>query len=314
MCALFGFLDYGKKIDFFTKRKIIKELSVAAEIRGTDATGIAYVKNADITIFKKAKPAHKVDLYFPADTVCVMGHTRMTTQGNEKFNQNNHPFLGHADKDFAFAHNGVIYNDSLLRKSENLPDTEIETDSYVAVQLIEKQKSINFSNLKTMAEKVAGSFMFTVLDENNKLYFVKGSNPIYIIHFEKLGLYIYASTKEIVEKAISKTALKFSKYTVINISAGEMLSIDKNGVIKKSFFDYDDYSYLYKSYSEYDWYDFYSNQSESAEDVLLQNCQNFGLEPDDVFALLDYGYEPEDIEDMLYEPGYLSSCVREMSR
>ena len=54
MCALFGFLDYGKKISFLTKKKLIRELSVAAESRGTDATGIAYVKNKELTIFKKA--------------------------------------------------------------------------------------------------------------------------------------------------------------------------------------------------------------------------------------------------------------------
>ena len=28
----------------------------------------------------------------PDDVLCVMGHTRMTTQGDEKHNYNNHPF------------------------------------------------------------------------------------------------------------------------------------------------------------------------------------------------------------------------------
>ena len=63
----------------------------------------------------------------------------LTTQGNEKFNYNNHPFYGHADKNFAFAHNGVLYNDIEVRKEKHLPKTKIETDSYVAVQLIEQQ-------------------------------------------------------------------------------------------------------------------------------------------------------------------------------
>lgn len=76
----------------------------------------------------------------------VMGHTRMTTQGNEKFNYNNHPFPGTVDNaDFALAHNGVLYNDTSLRISENLPITNIETDSYRAVQLIEKKKTLDFT-------------------------------------------------------------------------------------------------------------------------------------------------------------------------
>ena len=36
MCAIFGFLDYGKKISANTLKKLIRALSVAAESRGTD--------------------------------------------------------------------------------------------------------------------------------------------------------------------------------------------------------------------------------------------------------------------------------------
>lgn len=96
----------------------------------------------------------KIRFNAPDDTTAVMVHTRLTTQGNQKFNQNNHPFPGHADKDFAFAHNGVLYNDQELRKAKNLPETHIETDSYVAVQLIEQQGRLDFENLKNMAETV----------------------------------------------------------------------------------------------------------------------------------------------------------------
>ena len=58
-----------------------------------------------------------------------MGHTRFTTQGSEKQNYNNHPFYGQADKEFALAHNGVLYNDTVLRKAKSLPDTHIDNDS-----------------------------------------------------------------------------------------------------------------------------------------------------------------------------------------
>ena len=94
MCAIFGFLDYGKKISASTLKRLLRALSVAAESRGTDATGISYVNNGNIVTFKKAKPAHKVKLYFPKDTTAVIGHTRFTTQGSEKNNYNNHPFEG----------------------------------------------------------------------------------------------------------------------------------------------------------------------------------------------------------------------------
>ncbi len=79
-----------------------------------------------------------------------MGHTRLATQGDKENNYNNHPFYGKADKAFAFAHNGVLYNDTVLRKSYNLPKTNIETDSYVAVQLIEKPQKSIFKTLTSM--------------------------------------------------------------------------------------------------------------------------------------------------------------------
>ena len=56
----------------------------------------------------------------------------------------------------------------------HLPETKIETDSYVAVQLIEKKRTLGTDSLKFMAEQLQGSFTITVLDENNNLHFVKG--------------------------------------------------------------------------------------------------------------------------------------------
>lgn len=62
-------------------------------------------------------------------------------------------------------HIGVLYNDDILRKYHKLPITDIETDSYVAVQLIEQKRALNFDSLSYTAEEVEGSFCFTVLDE-----------------------------------------------------------------------------------------------------------------------------------------------------
>lgn len=45
MCAIFGFLDYKGIIGNSVLKRLIEALSVCAEVRGTDATGISYVKN-----------------------------------------------------------------------------------------------------------------------------------------------------------------------------------------------------------------------------------------------------------------------------
>ena len=52
-----------------------------------------------------------------------------------------------------------------------------------------------------MAGQVEGSFVFTVLDHENSICFVKGDNPLCIFHYD--GFLIYASTLEIL-KRVSK--------------------------------------------------------------------------------------------------------------
>ena len=311
MCALFGWLDCGKNLSHRQLKKLTQEIANAAEERGTDASGISYVENGEIKIYKKPKPAHKVKFDFPKNTTAIMGHTRLTTQGNQRFNYNNHPFYGKADKEFAFAHNGVLYNDGELKRVKKLPKTQIETDSYVAVQLIEQQRKLNFDSLKSMAEDVQGNFTFTILDEENKLYFIKGSSPMYLIYFEKLDLYVYASTESIMKKALKRSCLNQYKYQIIKLTEGNIISIDKNGKIDCSEFEVSKFEYLSRlRYSDFE--DYYTCQ----EEMLLEICGCFGVAEEDVLLLLDYGYTADDIEEMLMDSDLLDdtlSGIKEIS-
>ena len=156
MCAVFGFLDYKGKVSNAVLKKLIHCLSVAAEVRGTDATGIAYVRGRNIVTYKKPKPAHKVKLFFPRDTRAVIGHTRFTTQGSEKRNCNNHPFEGHCGTEtFALAHNGVLYNDRELRREQHLPPTPIENEPSI-VYGGKKYTEYEISQMQRGAEGGAG--------------------------------------------------------------------------------------------------------------------------------------------------------------
>ena len=203
-------------------KKLIHYLSVAAEVRGTDATGIAYVRSSGIIACKKPKPAHKVKLFFPRDTRAVIGHTRFTTQGSEKRSCNHHPFEGHCGTEsFALAHNGVLYNDRELRREQHLPTTPIESDTYVAVQRLEQWQNLDAENIKRMAELVEGSFVFTILRNDNTLFLVKGNNPLTLYHFPTLGLYVYASTKSILDNALKRVKLN-GKCCEVDASEGEI--------------------------------------------------------------------------------------------
>lgn len=164
MCSLFGWLDYQGIIPLKVLRKLTQSLAVASEERGTDASGISYVKDGQIVIFKRPKPAHRLHFNLPEGTRAILGHTRMTTQGSEKRNQNNHPFLGTTgDISWSLAHNGIIYNDKELRKEKKLPVSDIETDSYIAVQLIESQHKLDFDSLRYMSEQMQAASLLAFL-------------------------------------------------------------------------------------------------------------------------------------------------------
>lgn len=309
MCSLFGWLDYQGIVPYRIKKKLTQALANAAEERGTDASGISYVHGNDVVIFKRPKPAHKLHFSIAEGTMAVMGHTRMTTQGDEKHNYNNHPFPGFAgDTAFAFAHNGVLWNDKELRKEKQLPDTHIETDSYVAVQLLQQSDKLDFDSLKDMAEAVEGNFTFTVLDQNNSLYIIKGSNPMCLLHFPALGLYVYASTESIMKNALKRVGLHKFAYERVQTDEGDILRIDKNGEITRSEFEPKLYRSKYMSWYDYDDSPFYNMH----EEILLAYCGCYGVDSADVELLLDYGYTCDEIEEMLMDTNLLREALHDV--
>ena len=237
MCCLFGIYDYGHSLTAAQKKRLVSALAVASEDRGTDATGIAYNRNGHLTVYKRPYPAHLMRFRLPDDAVCIMGHTRMTTQGDEKHNYNNHPFEGTAGIPFALAHNGVLWNDRGLRHTKHLPKTKIQTDSYVAVQLLEQQKALDFDSLAKMAEQVEGSFSFAVLDEQDALWIVKGDSPLSIAYFPECGVYVYASTVEILNKALTRCGKQLGHRRTVEVEMGDLLKIDRRGHITRATFD-----------------------------------------------------------------------------
>ena len=305
MCAIYGFVNYKNWVSGEKLKQLVKSLSVRSEERGTDASGIAYVRNGEIVIYKKPGPAHDNDFYFPADTKILTGHNRMTTHGNAEFNCNNHPFEGKtADGHFALCHNGILYNYKYVKRAEKLPETKIETDTYVAVQLIEKYGRLNFSTVAQMCETLEELFLFTILGDDNSLYIAKGGNPICLLHFERLGLYLYTSTGSIMKEVLKGCFLEKEPFTQIEVEDGDIFRIDSNGMIEKSHFDfqkgYRDYSRY--SFGNYD-YDFYEQ--------LYQAAEMWGVSREEVDMLFELGYDEDEISIMIYDAEFVRECLEE---
>ena len=115
------------------------------------------------------------------------------------------------------------FNEQELREEFHLSETKIETDSYVAVQIVEKERTFDLKAIQTMAEAVEGSFCFTLLDQGDNLYLVKGNNPLMVYHCKSLGFYIYASTEAILQTGLKKAGFKKYAYTEVPIVQGDIL-------------------------------------------------------------------------------------------
>ena len=209
--------------------------------------------------------------------------------------------------EISLAHNGVLWNDKELRMEENLPLTSVETDSYVAVQLLEQQKTLDFDSLKAMAEKVEGSFVFTVLDKDNSIWFVVGDNPLCVMFYD--GFLIYASTQEILCKTLKKLRLK-APIDILEPQEGEIMKINRNGrITTETFTPHTTYEHWWRKYPFYRSY--YEDTSTNYDD-LFSVAKSFGVTADEVQALLDYGCSEEEIEEMLYDPELFHEMTGEL--
>ena len=306
MCCLFGLIDTAQYFTRQQKNDILHALATVSEARGQDATGVAYCHKGALMVSKRPVPGHIFPLQIPYDAAVIMGHTRLTTQGSEKKNYNNHPFLAPAGTgSFALAHNGVIRNDRLLREQEQLPATKIETDSYIAVQLLARSGEVSIDSLRNMAERLEGSFSFTVLDDQNNLYFVKGDSPLCLYHYQTSGVYLYASTKQILEKAFQQLSFDWEPPIQVPLECGEILQIMANGQERRATFD--DSKLLcglsYGRCTPFSWWGVGSSaqNAESGHLAALKSVAGyFGIAPWEIDRLMEAGFTEAEIEEYLY--------------
>ena len=256
------------------------------------------LRDGKLVVYKRPVPGHKLQFRIRDDTTAVMGHTRMTTQGNEARNENNHPFLGKAGgRPFALAHNGVLWNDKDLRQELKLPKTKIETDSYIAVQLLESQASLGFASLKDMAEQVRGTFTFTVLTDRDELYFVRGDNPMCLCRFQSSGLYLYASTAEIMRDALQRLPFLKEAPVLVDLNSGEILRVDASGALSRGNFDD---SHLYTGA----WFQPVRSRNDDLRSEYIHDLKTVaeaeGYDPHMIDYWLYRGYTLWEIEEFIY--------------
>ena len=303
MCGIFGVLSYKNKLKDMDE--LVNSLAEESAERGTDATGIAYVSSGKIKINKQAVSSYRFKPNVPKFINAVIGHTRHSTQGDKSKNYNNHPWSETVKNcQFALAHNGVLMNDAEIQKKYKFKSI-IQTDSFVAVQLLKMKNILDFDSIKFMAEEIDGSFSFNILDNKNNIYLVKGDSPISILHFRKIGVYVFASTERILWRALIDSELfddlQAGNYEQIELKEGDILKITSNGKTEKGSFNY-----TYSSSPH--WYDFGYSYTYGEKDVYgeqyLEDIKTvaamYGEDPEVIQELYEQGFSLEELEDIIY--------------
>lgn len=208
----------------------------------------------------------------------------------------------------------MLYNDQTLRRTHRLPNTKIETDSYVAVQLIEKCGRLSADSLREMAEALDGTFTITVLDVSNTMHLVKGNNPLTVRLFPGLGCYLYASTDEILDMALDALGLSKLLQVDIPIAQGDIMAIDAQGQRTVTRFD-DARLWRPRYFCDWIWHSQAAPVEPEHDDYLeavLEYGKRHGVSERELRLLIDAGYDAIDLEELIYDDQFRESCIREI--
>ena len=140
-------------------------------------------------------------------------------------------------------------------------------------------------------------------DEAGKPVVNEGDNPLCLIHYKQLGLYVYTSTEDIMKNVLKGSFLEKLPFEVIKVTEGEIISIDKRGHFEKSSFVPNEFCYGWNYYGY--------RKPAYDDDELFDICGMFGVSQEDLMLLYDMGYTDEEIEGMLCDRSMLRECIEE---
>lgn len=125
---------------------------------------------------------------------------------------------------------------------------------------------------------------------------MKGNNPLTLYHFPRLGVYVYASTEQILKKGLKKGMSVKDRPFEIPLREGDILRISRSGRYTVETFDtrnlWDGRPYFLWPYSDVAPDDEYIRDLKSVAPA-------YGYTAQDIDVFLGYGLCPEEIEELM---------------
>jgi glucosamine--fructose-6-phosphate aminotransferase (isomerizing) len=217
MCGIAGYVGQSREGQWGETYSILRELFVASEHRGRDATGFAAmtepldVPNRQSVIVGKQPLTSgryvKTDPEWNGLTrrrcSMVIQHVRAATHGSPADPKNNHPFTSD-DGSLHLVHNGVVGNDADLFDQFSLRRRS-ECDSEVLLRIVEQAKH-PAAGLATCLREVRGSMAVAVMDSQRGVVYLaaNGRRPLWVCRLRDERRAFFASTAAILLAAMDK--------------------------------------------------------------------------------------------------------------
>ena len=232
MCGVFGFAGKLTRRERALAHRLMVELAIASEERGTDAAGYAALTATGELLWQR-QPGPARLLFrgreFAAlrrrNVVMAIGHTRLATTGAPAVNGNNHPHLA---GDWALVHNGFI---PLHERKASLLDLRLKSqcDSEILAQALDRYGAEDGPDV-CLALGGKQSVRAVNARERAMLAWTNGEMPLVAFHVEGMPAIWWASTQAIAAKALREAGLtaEFARVelgVIYRLEVGEQVTV-----------------------------------------------------------------------------------------
>lgn len=185
MCGIVGYVGKRREAKF-----LIEKLEML-EYRGYDSAGYTNLSDGKFETKKQVGKIERLkkEIDENAKIECAIAHTRWATHGKVNL-KNTHPHFSSSES-WALVHNGIIENFKELSLGIGF---ESDSDTAVAVELLEKREAKTIQDLIKVFNEIKGSFGICAVNKNlpNTLFLAKRKSPLYVSKNES-GEFLVAS-------------------------------------------------------------------------------------------------------------------------